>query len=70
MLGKQEKKQGRRWRGAIVEVVEGVTDHQPQRPFSSLQESLLMVALFLCLIAMQSDGSASSAMTSPTEVVL
>lgn len=29
--------------GPIVEMVEGVADHQPQRPFSSLKESLLMV---------------------------
>lgn len=37
MLGKQ-----REGGGAIVEA-EGVADHQAQRPFSSLKESLLMV---------------------------
>lgn len=58
-----------------MEMVEGVADHQPQRPFSSLKESLLMVqrsppALsFFFSITVQKDGS-SAAMTSPTEVVL
>lgn len=62
---------------AIVEVVEGVADHQPQRPFSSLKESLLMVQrrpvilLFFFSIIMQREGrGVSAAMTSPTEVVL
>lgn len=47
---------------AIVEVVEGVADHQPQRPFSSLKESLLMVQrrpailLFFFSIIMRREG--------------
>lgn len=62
--------------GAIVEMVEGVADHQPQRPFSSLKESLLMVqrsppTLFLFNYhAEEWSGGSSAAMTSPTEVVL
>lgn len=41
MLGKQ--REGGGVEGAIVEAAEGVADHQAQRPFSSLKESLLMV---------------------------
>lgn len=45
----KKKKRGNRdaWKakggGAEDAVVEGVADHQTQRPFSSLKESLLMV---------------------------
>lgn len=52
MLGRQGEEEG--VEGAIVELVEGVADHQPQRPFPSLKESLLMVQrrplilLFFC----------------------
>lgn len=50
---------GGRVEGAIVEMVEGVADHQPQRPFLSLKENLLMVQrspptlLFVFAITMQ-----------------
>lgn len=63
--------------GAIVAMVEGVADHQPQRPFSSLKESLLMVQrsppalVFLFYYRSEGrSGGSSAAMTSPTEVVL
>jgi len=46
MLGKA--KQGGGAEDAIVEVVEGVADHLPQRPFSSLKESILMVQRRAC----------------------
>lgn len=40
MVGKQrEEERG----GAIVEVVEGVADRQPQRPFSCLKEALFLM---------------------------
>lgn len=80
MLGRQ--REGER-SGAIVEILEGVADHQPQRPFSSLKESLLMVQsnaelLQLCKsVVFLSDchadgwsGGSSEAMTSLSEVVL
>lgn len=49
-----------------MEVVEGFADHQPQRPFSSLRRSLLMVLhsspvlLFFFLIIKQKDGVVAS----------
>lgn len=60
MLGKQREEEG--MEGAIVELVEGVADHQPQMPFSSLKESLLtvqrrpLILLFFFLITVQRGG--------------
>lgn len=65
--------------GAIVEMLEGVADHQPQRPFSSLKESLLTVQRSLSFDSVVFlfdnhaegwSGGSSAAMTSPIEVVL
>lgn len=59
--GIRDVQKGKRGRGegAIVEMVEGVSDCKVQRPFSSLKKSILMVqkspptVLFLFLITMQ-----------------
>lgn len=60
MLRKQREEEGEE--GAIVEIEEGVADHQPQRPRSSLKESLFMVQrsaliqLFFVSITVQRGG--------------